>query len=213
MLKNLLKRICYRIYLIGKLEEQRIDAGLNEISLQQKAIIGKDTRIGDVNLIQNSTGDNTRIRVGNSSWINAHLLVFGHGGEITVGDHCFIGKDSQLWSARKISVGDRVLISHNVNIHDNISHPLDAEERHADYMHLFNTGDFQTTNDLNEKEIIIEDDVWIGFNVTILKGVTIGKGAIIGACTLVKNDVPAGAVVVGNPARIIRYADQAAMSV
>jgi maltose O-acetyltransferase len=50
--------------------------------------------------------------------------------------------------------------------------------------------------------VIIEDDVWIGFNATILKGVTIGKGAVIQPGSVVLKDVPAGAVVSGNPAQI-----------
>jgi acetyltransferase-like isoleucine patch superfamily enzyme len=55
------------------------------------------------------------------------------------------------------------------------------------------------------KPVIIEDDVWVGCNVTLLKGITIGKGAVVGAGTLVSKDIPAYAVVVGNPARIIKF--------
>ncbi len=91
-----------------------------------------------------------------------------------------------------------------MNIHDQNSHPLDSNLRHLDQMHILEKG-FQLENDLKEKEIIIKDDVWIGFNATILKGVTIGKGAIVGACTIVTEDIPDYAVVVGNPARIIKY--------
>jgi acetyltransferase-like isoleucine patch superfamily enzyme len=56
--------------------------------------------------------------------------------------------------------------------------------------------------------VIIEDDVWIGFNATILKGVTIGKGSIIQPGAVVLKSVPAGAIVSGNPAKIesIEYA-------
>ena len=50
----------------------------------------------------------------------------------------------------------------------------------------------------------IEDKVWIGFNVIVLKGVTIGEGAVVGAGSVVVNDVPAWSVAVGNPARVIR---------
>jgi acetyltransferase-like isoleucine patch superfamily enzyme len=49
--------------------------------------------------------------------------------------------------------------------------------------------------------IVIEYDVWIGFNALIMKGVTLGKGAIIGAATMITKDVPPYAIMVGNPAR------------
>lgn len=52
--------------------------------------------------------------------------------------------------------------------------------------------------------VIIEDDVVIGANAVIIEGVRVGKGAVVGAGSVVIHDVPAGAVVVGNPAKIIK---------
>lgn len=52
---------------------------------------------------------------------------------------------------------------------------------------------------------IIGNDVWVGFRATILSGVNVGDGAIVGACAVVTKDVPPYAIVVENPARIIRY--------
>ena len=54
------------------------------------------------------------------------------------------------------------------------------------------------------KPVVLEDDVLIGANAVVVEGVRIGKGAVVGAGSIVLNDVPAGAVVAGNPARIIK---------
>jgi acetyltransferase-like isoleucine patch superfamily enzyme len=56
-----------------------------------------------------------------------------------------------------------------------------------------------------KQSISIGDDVWIGANVTILKGVNIANGVVIGAGSVVIKDIPEYAIVVGNPARIIKY--------
>ena len=53
-------------------------------------------------------------------------------------------------------------------------------------------------------DVIIGNDVWIGFEAIILSGVTIGDGAVIGARSVVTKDVPAYHIVAGNPARVIR---------
>lgn len=63
-----------------------------------------------------------------------------------------------------------------------------------------------TGNDDNMyRDIIVEEDVWMGINVTLLSGAHIGRGAIIGAGAVVRKEVPPYAVVVGNPARIIKF--------
>lgn len=54
-------------------------------------------------------------------------------------------------------------------------------------------------------DVIVGNDVWVGSHVSILSGVTIGDGAVVGAHSVVTKDVPAYAIVAGNPARIIRY--------
>ena len=56
--------------------------------------------------------------------------------------------------------------------------------------------------------VIIEDDVMIGANAVVIEGVRVGRGAVVGAGAIVIKDVPAGAVVVGNPARIIKMKDE-----
>ncbi len=171
-------------------------------SLLGKVIFTESTDLKEATVHYNQEAEN-KIKIGRDTIIRGELLVFRHGGEIGIGDHCIVGHGSRIWSSKSINIGDRVLIAHNVNIHDNVSHPLDSKERHEDFVHIVKHG-LQNNVNLKEQEIVIEDDVWIGFNATIMKGVTIGKGAIIGANTVITKDIPPYAVVVGNPARIIK---------
>jgi acetyltransferase-like isoleucine patch superfamily enzyme len=152
----------------------------------------------------NIRGGRTNIKIGKNTYIRGELLIFGHGGEIIVGDYCYVGEMSRIWSASRILIGNRVLIAHNVNIHDNNAHPIDAVQRHEQFKKIISSGHPREASPLNEKPIIIEDDVWIGFNSTILKGVRIGKGAIVAACSVVTKDVEPYTLVAGNPAKEIK---------
>lgn len=144
----------------------------------------------------------TRIYIGNNCYVEGELLVFSHGGKIVIGDWCFIGRGTRIWSGASIVIGSRVLISHNVNIFDNLTHPLDPRERHAHFRQIFLEGHPRDIH-LSDMPIVIEDDAWIGAGATILRGVHVGKGAIIGAGAVVTKDVPSMHVVAGNPARIM----------
>ena len=84
------------------------------------------------------------------------------------------------------------------------NHMLDTFSTCPPYTHLFshkqgNPGSY------SKGDIIIKNDVWIGANCTILDGITIGNGAVIAAGSVVTKDVPAYAIVGGNPAKLIKY--------
>lgn len=203
-IKRMINDFFYRLHekndLVLKIKKQDL---INQFN-HNNATIGSNTRIFSEAKISNNLNDKTKIVIGFNCDIRGELLTFGHGGEIIIGDYSYVGERTKIWSAMKIIIGDRVLISHNVNIHDNNAHPMDSLLRHEDFKHISTVG-LQISNDLREEEIIIEEDVWIGFNSTIMKGVKIGKGAIIGANTIINRDVPDFAVCVGNPMRIIKY--------
>lgn len=172
--------------------------------IKSKCTIGSKTIIFEEANICNFLNDKSRLCIGEQSRIRGELMVFPNNGKIIVGEWCYIGDSTRIWSAKNIIIGDRVLISHGVNIHDFNSHPSSALRRHEQAVGIFEKGHTGDLADVASSDIIIEDDVWIGFGSTILKGVKIGKGSIIGANSLVTQDIPEYCVVVGNPAQVVK---------
>lgn len=145
------------------------------------------------------------ISIGKDSAIAGKLLVFAHAGKIDIGESCYIGEGTRIWSAASIKIGNRVFISHNVNIHDTNTHSLNPRIRYEHVARILSIGDPSTDEfDIQSKPVCIEDDVWIGFNSTVLKGVRIGTGSIVAACSVVTKDVPEFVITAGNPAKVVK---------
>jgi len=159
------------------------------------AVFGEHACLGAEGLIENFAGHPSSIRLGNHSYCRGRLLTYGHGGRISIGDWSYVGVRSEIWSMKSIEIGNRVLIAHDVNIHDGTAHSLDALERHLHFRHIIERGHPRTAEELPGvacSPIVIEDDVWISFGVSILRGVKIGSGSVIAARSIVTKDVPPG---------------------
>jgi acetyltransferase-like isoleucine patch superfamily enzyme len=183
---------------IAEINNEKIENNLSQV------IIGKGSKFYDETSIQNAKFDNTKIVIGDRSHVRGELLIQKYGGKILIGNNSFIGTGTRVWSGDKIEIGNNVLVSHNCNIIDTNSHEIDYKERALRSEELFVNGPWETIGSILTKPIVIMDDVWISFNVTILKGVTIGKGSIIAANSVVTKDVPAFSLAVGNPAKVIK---------
>ena len=153
--------------------------------------------------IRNALGDSSKIVIGSNSHIRGELMIFGHGGKISIGEWCYVGVGTRIWSSATIEIGNRVLISHSVNIFDNLTHPLRATERHEQAIQIFTTGHPRKI-DLDERPVKIGDDAWIGACAMILRGVSVGKGGVVAAGAVVTKDVPEYSIVAGNPAVLVR---------
>ena len=171
----------------------RFQRWLSERQFGRLADVDPAVRVLGSASIINPTGERSRIRIASGSCVKGQLLVFGHGGSIRVGKDCFIGELTHVWSAADITIGDRVLIAHGVEIHDSTAHSMDAEERHRHFRAILEGGHpTDPPPGLCASKVVIEDDVWISFGCIILRGVRIGRGAVIAAGSIVTRDVPAG---------------------
>lgn len=72
--------------------------------------------------------------------------------------------------------------------------------------HRQHIGKYLNSNneDAEYGDVVVEEDVWIGINVTLLAGTHIGRGAIIGACSVVTKEIPPYTIAVGNPAKVVK---------
>lgn len=122
---------------------------------------------------------------------------------VTVGRASYGPLDVQSWGHQDegLSIGHFVSIAEGVRFLLGGNHPYKGFSTYPFKVKLLgHSREAQTKG-----RIVIGDDVWIGANAMILSGVTVGQGAIIGAGSVVASDIPPYAIVVGNPARVLRY--------
>jgi len=165
--------------------------------------MGEHSKLYPQSRILNMRSDKDAISIGNATHVLGELMVYPHGGQIVIGDECYVGDGTRIWSGESIVVGNRVQISHGVNIFDGRTHPLSAQARNEHFKKIIASG-HPPEMDLDERPVVIEDDAWIACMCIILRGVHIGRGAIVGAGSVVTKDVPAWSVVAGNPARVVK---------
>ena len=142
------------------------------------------------------------LQIGNHVTLWQASIATEKNGFVKIGDYCYIAGAS-LIASEKIIIGDRVFIAGGVSIIDSDFHPIAPAARLADTIAISPIGNHAHRPAIKSFPVIIKDDVWIGYNATILKGVTIGAGAIISPGALVTEDVPEGITVAGNPAKPI----------
>ena len=163
-----------------------------------KVIYGKQAEFilnGSLVLGHNSQGNNGRSTVvrlddGAQFIVNGHARFF-YGGDIylfekaqvIIGDS-YINSDCVIRATKKIIIGDGCAIGCHFTVLDSNFHEINGKMKSA--------------------PVIIEDNVWIGANVTILPGVVVGRGSVIAAGSVVTKSVPPNCLVAGVPAKVIK---------
>jgi maltose O-acetyltransferase len=129
--------------------------------------------------------------VGRSPTVEPPLRV-DYGDNVHVGDDFFANYGLTVLDVVRVEFGDGCLLGPNVDVYT-ATHPIEADER---------------ASGLESGEpVTVGDDVWVGGRAVLNPGMTIGDRAVVAAGAVVTRDVPAGTVVGGNPAEILRELD------
>ena len=132
------------------------------------------------------------VRHGKNFKVGPNVILYNYR-QITIGDNVFIGDKSTFGGNVPISIGNNVMFGPEVMIRGG-DHNISAV---GEPMVKVKTGGVNLP-------IIIEDDIWIGTRVIILKGVKIGEGSVVGAGAIVTKDIPPYTINIGSPSRPIK---------
>jgi len=155
-----------------------------------KIHIGNDVVIDDNCLVDAKGESNRGIRIGDGVFIGRNTILSCKNGDIELGDHANIGFNCELFSASRVTVGSSALLAAYTYVIGGDHDFSDPSKPVLD----------QTRTSAG---VAIGPGAWVGAGAKILDGVTVGHHAVIGAGAVVRADVPAHAVAVGVPARIV----------
>jgi acetyltransferase-like isoleucine patch superfamily enzyme len=155
-----------------------------------KVHIGSHVVVDDHCLIDAKGESNRGIRIGDGVFIGRNTILSCKNGDIELGDGANLGFNCEVFSASRVTIGRRVLMAA-------YSYVIGGDHDFSD----------PTKSVLEQTRtsagVTIGDGVWIGAGAKILDGVAIGDGAVIGAGAVVRESVPASAIAVGIPARVV----------
>lgn len=140
--------------------------------------------------------------IGRNCTLDGCQFSLGKSARISIGDQCYL-TSVILMCESEIRIGNRVMIGWNSALADSDFHPIDPAMRIIDAIALSRAPTAPPRPPIESKPILIEDEVWIGPMVTILKGVTIGTGAFIEPGSIITCNVSPGTRVGGNPAVVM----------
>ena len=155
-----------------------------------KIHIGSNVVIDDNCLIDAKGDANRGIRIGDGVFIGRNTILSCKNGDIELADGANIGFNCEVFSASRVTIGRSVLMAA-------YSYVIGGDH---DFSDPSKTVLEQTRTSAG---VAIGDGVWMGAGAKILDGVTIGEGAVIGAGAVVRDSVPASAIAVGIPARVV----------
>ena len=155
-----------------------------------KIAIGSNVIIDDNCLIDAKGESNRGVRIGDGVFIGRNTILSCKNGDIELADGANIGFNCEVFSASRVTIGRSVLMAAYCYV---IGGDHDFSDPSKPVLEQTRTS----------AGVTIGDGVWMGAGAKILDGVAIGDGAVIGAGAVVRENVPASAIAVGIPARVV----------
>lgn len=137
--------------------------------------------------------DSGRVTIGAGTLLEPGCwLTLGPEGRITIGEGCFLNRETMLASAELIEIGDHVMFANHCFVGD-ADHRYDDPERPITWQGFEPRG-----------PVRIGDNCWFGVSCVVTGGVEVGERTVVGANSVITRDLPAGVIAAGAPARVIR---------
>ena len=174
---------------------------------ERQAEVDPEVRLGLGARLVNRAGSEA-VRIGSETVIRG-VLRNEQGGSMTIGSRVYVGDGVILSAMATIDIGDETLIAHGVQVFDNDTHPLDADQRALDFRRKLGHKTAEPIT-IARAPVRIGRGCWLGMNSLVMKGVTIGDGTVVAGGSVVTQDLPAGVVAGGNPARSLRTLEREA---
>jgi len=140
------------------------------------------------------------------NYLHSHFLV-GKQGSIRVGNYAIL-EASSILANEKVTIGNNCMFSWGSVITDSwLDKDTNSLSARRKILKDLSATDIRFFNLPDAKPVVIEDNVWVGFDAVIMPGVRLGRGCVVGCKTVIIEDVPPYAVIVGDPARIVKFLD------
>jgi acetyltransferase-like isoleucine patch superfamily enzyme len=148
------------------------------------------------------------VKLGKDVKLSKFINLYGCeiGNETKIGAFVEIQKNAKVGSRCKIS--SHTFVCEGVTIEDNVFVGHNVAFINDSFPRATAGGQLQTETDWKVEKTLVKHGVSIGSGATILANLTIGENALVGAGSVVTRDVPANAIVVGNPAKVLRYIER-----
>ncbi len=179
-----LRRRLYKLGVNGRIDRRARFENAKRIA------IGEGCQLEAGVILRANTSSDPGITIADEVSIKEYALINANTGHVSIGARSWIGPYCLIYGNGTVHIGEDVLIAAHTSI-NTVSHVT------------MDTASPMNSQGIYRDAVVIEEDVWIGLNCTILQGVTIGRGSVIGAGAVVTRDVPPFSIAMGVPARVV----------